>query len=400
MRKNKKKSKAVKTTATILACVAGTAVVAGGIVYGVPGAKDFIFGTSTTQPKVLKTGYELVGKLFGEELRVTGYYGDDTEIALPKTVSLGQLVNHRYTFNDAREFREYVDTIEQRYTQDPEFSGDFSEQIFAYSFLCSDDSLYTAKSLEELIQVIDSIMQLSVEEQEDLFPIKHDGKIQSYIEGEDIKIVAVQSMNTNIQALHIPSTCTNVNWRELARDGVVLSFDKDHAQFGTWTSKNGELIDTSTQTLKYVYPDVLTGDTYTTTPGVKSVDFSAFESYADQLKTINIAEGVIAVSGTLEALETTQPITINMPTTLKTINSEMLVYREDAKNNVTVFLKSLATYPTGSGIEAYRYARDDNMTPTYVVSDELYAQLITELPEFRDSIYANQLISYSVYVSR
>lgn len=404
-KKKAKKNKTVKIVGISLATIVGASLVMGGLYHFVPQIKSTVDNTfgitnSTTTQKEFTTSYELIGEVIGSnEMVVRGYFGEASEFALPKTVSLGDYVSHRYNFASFEEIQQYCDSVEQRYTQASDWDGDFAKERFNYSFLTADDTLYTAKSIEQLNTVKDNLSMIEEEDLKATYPIRHDGEIQSYKAGTDINIIRVESMTDNVKAIKIPAG-VDLEYKELASAGIYLYFDNAHETYGTWTSRDGCLIDTNTQTLKYVYPDTIIDNAFTTPKGIKSVDFSAFEYYKDSIKTINIAEGVIAVSGTLDAFDTNHKIVINMPKSLEVINTENLVRQQNARDNVVVYLNSIATYPTGSGIEAYRFARSGNENPTYVLTNELYDKLVQELPEFKDSPYAEHLVSYSIYISR
>lgn len=396
MSKNKKKVKKVVICFTV---IAGLALVGGGVYHFVPGVRDMFHPTEQIQASSFKTSYLIEGRVMGDTMTVRGYYGEDSQFALPQTVSLGDLVAHRYNFTSLNDLEQYYDTIYQRYADSEGWNGDTSQERFKYSFLSANDTLFVAKSLDELQQGIQQIRDMSEEERNEVFPMRHDGVIQSFKEGADIRVTNIEKLSSNVTAVHIP-VGVNCDYRELASQGIVLSFDANHTEFGSWYSANGCLIDKATQTLKYVYPCELVRNTYATVKGLKAIDFSAFESIVKDIKILNISEGVVAVSGSLNAFETSQNITINMPKSLQTINTSNLVERENSRNNVIVHLHSLPTYPRGAGIEAYRFARADYNNPTYILTDDLYNKLITDLPEFRNSSYAEQLVSYSIYLSR
>lgn len=399
----KKNNIALKTTGIVITCCAGATLIFGGLYHAIPAVHDWVqeklHGTQQAQAKELTTSYSLIGNIMGDEMVVRGYYGDSNEFALPKTVSIGELVSYRYNFNDVDELFQYYDTVYQRYSHASDWDGDMAKERFNYTFISANDTLYNAKSIEELQNICSNIMSLPEEEKTQVFPMRHDGLIQSYKEGKDITITRIEKLGDNVSALHVPAGI-DINYRQLASQGIELSFDRDHEDYGTWVSKNGCLIDTQTQTLKYVYPCELENGEYTTAQGLKAIDFSAFNSLKNTLKTLYISEGVLAVSGTLDANETNQRLVINMPNSLQTINSDALVMRFGARNNVVIYLNSLATSPRGVGVYAYSYAASGYERPTYILTDELYNQLITEQPEFRDSPFAEQLVSYSIYLAR
>lgn len=382
-----KKAIAITTAVVVLAGGVGVCV-------GVPSIRDSIVGrVDTAQQKDFAVSYDLIGEITGEsEFVVRGYYGESSEITIPRTLSLGSLVSHRYTFTTSDECYQYYDTIYRRYADSADWDGDTAKERFNYVFVCKDNSLYTAKSLDELQALCEQIRDASEEEQKALLPMKHDGQIQSYKEGKDYTVTRVESMS-NVKSIQVP-TGIDVSWEELARNDVHMYFEADHARFGGWTTRDNCLIDTTTHTLKYVYSEAITGDTYTTPTALKAIDFGAFENCTN-LKTINVREGVVAVSGTYNANENINKITVNMPRSLQTINTTRLVM---SNQQATVYLNSLPTYPRGTGAEAYRFAQDSMVK--YVLPDNLYNKLITDTPEFRDSMYADNLVSNSIYISQ
>lgn len=389
----------VKTLGIILGTTAGIAVVGGGVAYAVsPEFRDFV---GLNVEREFSSSYDFYGTTLDDgRVLITGYYGTTKHLQIPSSVSFGELKEHQYSFASIQELEYYINDVVNRYTKAEDFDGDYDAEIFKYSFLYNDlSSMIVVKSLNELMNMTAELYSLSDKDKEKAFPITHTGLIQTYTEGDDHAITAVVNLGKNVQSVNIPAGILEVDYVNLARNGTTMYFSEDNETYGTWVTKNGCLIDTKTQTLKMVYPGTIKGDSYTTPSDLKAIDMFSFDLYRETLKTLNISEGVLAVSGTLDMvdIETTRRLVINMPESLTTINTTAVVTAQNAKDNIVVFLKSLATIPGGQGVNVFAYAGDDPSRALFVVTDEIYAQILEEYPDFKSSGF--QIISYSAYVA-
>ena len=234
----KKSKNLLKTIGTM--CLSGISlagICVGGMAFadyagtGFTGLKTQAEQTEQTQNDVMAVSYDFKGMVNKGQFIVEYYTGNQKQFIVPATVSLGPVVDKEYTFKDDMELSDYLMELTESLSQSySDWSATFEK---TYSFVCADNTIITASSLEEIQKVQSSVGA-------EAYPVKHIGPCQTYVEGNDYVVYfhlrdeAYESLTEiGVEKIKFQAGIGGLLPLELAKRDIIVEFDEADEQFGT-----------------------------------------------------------------------------------------------------------------------------------------------------------------------